>query len=127
MIKNGRDYLISETSTTTPNLSGPVSNWLQPLILEIVTTEIINYSTRQIKKKIETSGIIAPFTSEDLQVMPIGQREWQWFSVYLASLILKNNDKFIYRDKIFKVMSTIDYTSYGYASYTAIGDFQGGD
>ena len=109
-----------------PNMSNTLTEWLIPLSLEKVTQSIIDGDAVKTTETINFMGVFQPLKDEQLQFKEEGQRSWSWYWIHAqaGSLSLQTQDKIIFNNVRYKVMSVKDYSIYGYIEYEVIRDYE---
>ena len=110
-----------------PNMSNTLTSWLIPLTLEKITQSIVNGDVVQTTQKIDFKGVWQALKDEQLQFKEEGQRSWSWYWLHAqaGTLNLQTQDKIIFNNVRYKVMTVKDYSIYGYIEYEVIKDFEG--
>lgn len=116
----------NRTLADLPNMANTLNGWEIPLTLEKITQSVSEGDVIQTKTKIDFMGVFQPLRNEQLQFKPEGQRSWEWYWIHAKSgtLNLQTQDKIIFENKRFKVMSVKDYGLYGYIEYEVVRDYQ---
>lgn len=123
---NAKDKNLFQNTGTLPDMSSAILNYFQPMTFVRLVQEIVNFQVVDTPKKIQTEGVIQPFTPRQLTMRPEGQRAWSWFTVHaLPNLVLKPNEVISYNSIQYRVKSQTDYTIYGYVEYQIILDYKG--
>lgn len=109
-----------------PNMANTLTGWETKLTLEKITQSIVNGDAVKTSETIDFMGVWQPLKDEQLQFKPEGQRSWEWYWVHAkaGTLNLKTQDKIIFQDKRYKVMSVKDYSLNGYIEYEIIRDYE---
>lgn len=109
-----------------PNMAQTLTGWEVPLVLEKITQSIIDGDRVTSTKKINFLGVFQPLRDEELQFKPEGERSWEWYWIHAKSgtLNLKTQDKIIFQNKRYKVMSIKDYSLNGFIEYQIIRDYE---
>ena len=96
------------------------------LTLVKITQDIIEGEKATTEEKINFLGVWQPLRDEQLQFKPEGQRSWEWVWIHAKSgnLNLSTQDKIIFQNKRFKVMSVKDYSLNGYIEYELVRDYE---
>ena len=110
-----------------PNMANTLTSWQTPLTLEKITQSIVNGDAVKTTETIDFLGVWQPLRDEQLQFKAEGQRSWQWYWIHAkaGTLNLQTQDKIIFQDKRYKVMSVKDYSLNGYIEYEVIRDYEG--
>lgn len=116
----------NRTLADLPNMANTLNGWEIPLTLEKITQSVSEGDVIQTKTKIDFMGVFQPLRNEQLQFKPEGQRSWEWYWIHAksGSLNLQTQDKIIFENKRFKVMSVKDYGLYGYIEYEVVRDYE---
>lgn len=116
----------NRTLANLPNMANTLDGWEIPLTLEKITQDIVEGDAVKTKTKINFLGVFQPLRNEQLQFKPEGQRSWEWYWIHAKSgtLNLQTQDKIIFENKRFKVMSVKDYSLYGYIEYEVVRDYE---
>jgi len=124
MIKNARDIKIKD-SLDLPDVSAAVMQFLQPVKIGIIQKQQINGLTQEIPCYVDTQATKQPFSAQQLEIKPEGQRGWRWFTLHaLTNLDLKLDDVIILGELSYRVMQKYDYAEYGYYQYEIAEGFQ---
>lgn len=109
-----------------PQLNNPVASWSIPITLIKIVQSIVDGDRVETQQKITFKGVVQPLTDEKLQYKEVGERSWSWFWIHAVAgtLNLQTQDRIIWNNKKFKVMSVKDYSLYGYIEYEVILDYQ---
>ena len=113
--------------STSPsiNMSRALNGWLQKISLVVLGNEIVNSRVELVETDVETMGIFQPLEDDEIEQYPEGQRDWAWYSlISLPNLFAKINDRIIYNNLKYKIMSRKDWRANGYMYYTLIEDFE---
>lgn len=113
-------------SSGMPNMAGTLTGWEIPLTLVKVTQSIIDGDSVKTETLINFLGVWQPLRDEQLQFKPEGQRSWEWIWIHAksGSLNLSTQDKVIFNDKRYKVMSVKDYSLNGFIEYELVRDYE---
>lgn len=124
-IKNGKDINLSQTSGTLPDVSGAMQNWFQSMTFTTITKTLVNFSVVETSASITVPAVIQPYTIQQLQIRPEGERAFRWFTLHSDSALQLNvDDVVVYQTRKFRVMERGEYASYGYMEYHIIEDYQ---
>lgn len=111
-------------SSDLPDVSVGVMAFFQPLKIEIVTKEQVDGYTEKSKKCVHTHGVRQPFTAQQIQNKPEGQRAWRWHKIHLLSNVrIKVGDVLEICKVGYQIQVRNDYTEYGYVEYDAIEEY----
>ena len=126
-IKNAANTTLNKTPGTLPDLSGGMMNWFQKITFKLIIGQtVVNFRAVDEVEDKNFSGVIQPFTDQQLAIKATGERAWKWYTVHSdTTLDLKPGGKIIYQDTRYRVMSKANYTDYGYLKYEMVEDFQG--
>ena len=124
-IKNGSNTLLNNNPGTLPDVSGAMKNWFQKMTFIRIVKSIVNFRVKEVETEIVFQGVMQPFTKQQLQMKPEGQRSWKWYSLHAETeLVLDNDEKVLYLGDDYRVMNKGDYRQYGYVDYELVKDYQ---
>ena len=108
-----------------PQMNTTLSGWQVPLQIEKVRQKIVKGFVSFETELINFLGVWQPLKDEQLQFKPEGQRSWTWIWIHAKSgtLNLITQDKVIFNEKRYKVMSVKDYSLNGYIEYELVLDY----
>ena len=109
-----------------PQMGNTLSGWEIPLTLTRITQKIENGDSIKEETKINFQGVFQPLREDQLQFKPEGQRSWSWYWIHAKSgtLNLQTQDKIIFENVRYKVMSVKNYSLYGFIEYQVILDYE---
>ena len=109
-----------------PNMRNTLTGWEVPLTLIKIAQSVVEGDVVKTEQKIDFLGVFQPLKDEELQFKPEGERSWEWYWIHAKSgtLNLKTQDKIIFQDKRYKVMSVKDYSLNGFIEYQIIRDYE---
>lgn len=109
-----------------PNMAGTLNGWEVPLTFIKITQSIVDGDVVKTETPIQFMGVWQPLRDEELQFKPENQRSWSWYWVHAkaGSIDLQTQDKFIFQDKRYKVMSLKDYSLNGFIEYQVVRDYE---
>lgn len=112
--------------TGLPQMSNTLTGWESPLTLIKITQKMINGDVVKTEEAIDFLGCWQPLRDEELQFKPENQRSWSWYWIHAKSgtLNLQTQDKIIFQDKRYKVMSVKDYSLNGFIEYHIVRDYE---
>ena len=111
-------------SVGLPDVSQVVNSFLQPMLIGIVQTTMINGYANEIivYKKVKASR--QPM-AEQLAIRKEGDRSWRWHVIHATSeLDLATNDVVVLKNIRYRVMQRIDWAEYGFREYHAIETYK---
>lgn len=113
-------------SSGMPNMANTLTGWEVPLTLIKITQSIVDGDRVEKRTPINFLGCWQPLRDEQLQFKPEGLRSWAWYWIHAkaGTLNLKTQDKIIFNNVQYKVMSVKDYSLNGYIEYEVIVDYQ---
>lgn len=128
VIGNAANRPINQQNGTTPDVSGALFDWFQPMTFEVVVKETVGYQVVETTSPINFQGVIQPLTDRQLLLKPEGQRAWTWYLLFCQpSLTLQVDSIVIWNGKQTRVMSRKDYGLEGYVQYSLVQDWTGSD
>ena len=108
-----------------PNIQDALLGWMQKITISLLTKSVVDYQLKETNTNYETFGVLQPFTTKQLIIKPIGQRAWNWYSLWLkgTDIELHMDDVFLILGKRFRVMQKFEWDQYGFIEYQVIDDF----
>jgi len=124
MIKNGKDKAFGQSSAGLPDVSPAVMNLFQPVAVGIIkATQINGYTQTIISSRIKTKGVRIQ-TSNQLVISKTGERIWDSVEIYLLNDInLEADDLFLFQGIQYRVVTTEEWSEYGYNKYSVVQDY----
>jgi hypothetical protein len=124
-IRNAGNLTLSQQPAgTTPDVSGAMQDYFQPLVFEKITRAVVGFESQESTQAINCQGVWQPFTARQLFYKPEGQRAWSWFLLNAdLSCVLDDGDICLWRGKQTRVMSRKDFGLYGYVQYELVQDW----
>lgn len=109
-----------------PNMANTLNGWEVPLTFIKITQSIVDGDVVKTETPINFMGVWQPLRDEELQFKPENQRSWSWYWIHAksGSVDLQTQDKFIFKDKRYKVMSVKDYSLNGFIEYQVVRDYE---
>lgn len=124
-ILNGSSVSLSSNPGTLPNVSDAMANWFQLLTFTKITKQTVNFKLVETRTDFSFYGVKQPFTAQQLEMKPEGQRTWKWFTVHAyPNLVLVPDEVIFFGTQNFRVMQKLDYLEYGYLEYHIAQDYQ---
>lgn len=119
---------LNQAFSGMPQMSAAFSGWKILVDLLVIRQEIsagflINY-----EETINVRGTWQPFTDEQIELKPEGQRSWEWIDLHIegATMIFATNDRVLKNGLRYKVMARKDYTLNNFSEYHLIRDYDDG-
>lgn len=126
VIGNASQRPINLQNGTTPDVSGALFDWFQPMTMERVAKIVDDFQVVETPTIYNFQGVIQPLTERQLMLKPEGQRAWTWFALFCQpSLTLQVDDVVIWNSKQTRVMGRLDYALEGYVAYSLVQDWTG--
>lgn len=114
--------------TGLPNVAGAMRSWFQPLVFTQVEKTVVNYKNVETVTSLNFLGVWQPFTAQQLEMKPEGQRMWKWFMLHAEPTLALIPDEIVYyQDVRYRVMEKNDYQRYGYIEYHLVEDYEDDD
>lgn len=109
-----------------PNMSNTLTGWEVPITLVKVIQDVVDGELKTDETKISFMGVWQPLSSEQLNLLPEGQRSWEnvWIHCKSSDLNLETADKVIFKNRRYKITQKKDYGLNGYVEYMLIRDFE---
>lgn len=116
----------SELSGNAPQIKVAISRWSQSYTVTRIIQELDdNGYIKEVKTDDELNGFWQPFSDEDLQLLPEGQRNWRWFSFHVQGVHehLKYEEIVTIKDVDYRVMSIADFSDENYVEYRLVRNY----
>ena len=109
-----------------PQMGSTLNGWEVPLTLVKVTQAVVDGDVVKTETPINFMGVWQPLRDEELQFKPENQRSWSWYWIHAKSgtVELQTQDKFLFKNKRYKVMAVKDYSLNGFIEYHVIRDYE---
>lgn len=126
LIFNAKDLPLNQKSGLIPDVSNALKNWFQQMTFTLVNKSVSGFQAYETAVSQTFRGVFQPFSPKRLEIKPIGERNWSWFTVHSDTTLELNTDDCIeYLGKQYRVMEVFDFKLYGYFEYHMIEDFTG--
>lgn len=126
IINNASSRAINLQNGTTPDVSGALQDWYQPMVFETVVKTVSGFQVVETPTVYNFQGVIQPFTERQLLLKPEGQRAWTWFLMHSdTSLALQVDDVVNWLGIQTRVMSRGFYGLEGYIVWHLVQDYTG--
>lgn len=117
---------VSEMATDLPNVSDTIQGWFRPLELVFVKSVVENMVTKSSQQTYTISGVIQPFTNQELKLKPEGERKWKWKLLHTTPEVdLTPGENFNIRGTSYRVMGKADWSDYGTNVFELVEDYRG--
>lgn len=113
--------------TGMPQMRAAFAGWTSPMVFNrIVQTVQASGFVTSAESIVNVRGVWQPFSAEDIQLKPEGQRSWAWFMLHIEgnSSPFATNDRLEFNGVRYKVMLKKDYSLNNYTQYELIADYQ---
>ena len=112
-------------SRSMPQVRSTMAGWMRPMIIAVTRQKIVDGENKAFESRVSGSGVIQPFSDEELKLLPEGDRSWKNSMLHATdSVLLETNDDIEIRGIKYKVMGRKDYTDYGYLRYRIIETYR---
>lgn len=125
-IFNASNRPINEVAGTTPDVSGALTDYYQPMTFTLIGKEVVAFQAVETPIAIDFRGVVQSLTERQLLLRPEGERAWTW--LWLQSdlaLQLNVDDVVIWKGKQTRIMSKKDQGLYGFMEYQLVQDWTG--
>lgn len=126
IVFNASAVPLTSNPGTLPNMGGAMLDYFQPMVFTNVAKSVVGFQNVETPTTVNFQGVWQPFTDQQLNMRPEGQRQWLWFTLHAdPSLALMPDDVLDYLNVQYRVMMKRDYTEYGYIEYHLVNDYTG--
>lgn len=109
-----------------PDVSDALMSWFVPIDMLLITKSVVDFKNVEVATTISTQGVWQPFSAQQLNMKPQGQRSWKWFMLHTPiDFVLKTDDVVDFQGTRYRVMGKLDYALYGYLEYHLVDDYTG--
>ncbi len=125
-IRNAANYPIFSNAGTTPDVSGALRDYFQPMTFDKLIKAVAGFQNLETSVPINFRGILQPFSARQLFLKAEGQRAWTWFTLHAEPVLtLQVDDVVVWQGKQTRVMARKDYALYGFVEYELVQDWTG--
>ena len=109
-----------------PQMDTTLNGWEVPLVLIKITQNVIDGELVTSQQTFNFQGVWQPLSSEQLALLPEGQRSWENCCVHCKSgqLNLETADKVLFKGRRYKVTQKKDYGLNSFVEYMLIRDYE---
>ena len=109
-----------------PQMSTTLTGWEVPLTLIKIKQRIVDGELSTEENYIDFMGVWQPLKDENLNLLPEGQRSWEWIWIHARAteLNLETADKVIFKGKRYKVINKKDYGLNAFVEYQLCRDYE---
>ena len=109
-----------------PQMQTTLQGWEVEIIADYVKQEWVNGEVVEITKKEKLIGVRQPLKSEEVALLPEGQRSWAWYQLHIDSVYpqLKVQQKVTIKNEEYRVMAVKDYSLNGFYEYHVVKDYK---
>ena len=107
------------------NMSSILTSWEEPFVFEKIqyTSDGMGGFT-QTATPYNYRGVITSPSSNDLENLPEGYRQWAKYTIYTKTAIsINGGDKFLFQGVKYKIIDKTNNSLYGFYKYFLIQDF----
>lgn len=117
---------ISEAISNAPKIMAAISGWAQTYDITRIKQELDdNGYIEEVTTVDKLTGFWQPYSDEDLQLIPEGQRNWRWFAFHVQGphkpLVLSEIVKIKGID--YRVMAVADFSDENYMEYRLVNNY----
>lgn len=117
---------VGELMSRAPQMTTAISGWAQTYtITRIIQSLDDNGYVKEDKIDSDLTGFWQPYSDEDLQLIPEGQRNWRWFAFHVQGPHehLKFEEVVTIKDIDYRVMAIADFSDENYVEYRLVRDY----
>ena len=108
-----------------PKIQVALNGWESEIVLNKITTTIVDYEPVKTPQTITFNGVVQPLTAEALKLKPLDSRSWEWLMIHTRTQAeIETNDLIEYKGKKYKVMAKNDYSENGYYEYHLVEKYE---
>lgn len=111
-----------------PSMRQTLLGWMQKLILVRVQKTVKDFEEIEAFTEMVCSGVIQPFSAQEVSLLPEGQRSWRWSWLHTTpDVALRTDEVFKIAGIQYRVKGKTDYSDYGMIDYHLVQDYDGGN
>lgn len=120
----GNIPLSQQTMGSVPDVSGALLDYYQPMTFTPVGKVVSGFVVQETGNPLYFRGVLVPFDTRNLKLLPEGQRYWSWQHLYSDTALSLNVDDVIqYLGTQYRVMNAYDRSLGGYMEYIVVSDW----
>lgn len=117
---------VGESISRAPQITVAISGWAQTYtITRIIQSLDDNGYIKEEKVEEDLTGFWQPYSDEDLQLIPEGQRNWRWFAFHVQNphKHLKYEEIVEIKGVEYRVMAIADFSDENYVEYRLVRNY----
>lgn len=117
---------VGESISRTPQIAVAISGWAQTYtVTRIMQSLDDNGYIKEEKVEENLTGFWQPYSDEDLQLIPEGQRNWRWFAFHVQNPHehLKCEEIVEIKGVEYRVMAIADFSDENYVEYRLVRNY----
>lgn len=125
MIFDAKNVKIGAVPSTLPNMSDTLTSWFQNVTFIRITKSVVDFQVKEVQTPECFYGVRQPFSPQQLQMKPEGQRMWKWETIHATPALILIPDEIIkFENTKYRVSSKTDWKEYGYVEYHIVEDYK---
>jgi hypothetical protein len=123
-IQNAANTPLTFQQGTVPNMMEALTDYFQEMVFTKIVKTVVGFQVLETATNINFMGVIMPYSGRDLNLLPEGQRAWNWQTLFSQPVLtLFPDDVVTWQGRQVRVMSRKDYALYGYVEYSLVLDW----
>ena len=117
---------VSECIGNAPRIMAAISGWAQTYTITRLQQELDdNGYIKETQVDEDMTGFWQPYSDEDLQLIPEGQRNWRWFAFHVQGPHepLVFSEVVTIKDVDYRVMAVADFSDENYMEYRLVNNY----
>lgn len=117
---------VSESISNAPKITSAISGWAQTYTVTRIEQELdSNGYIKETYVESDLSGFWQPYSDEDLQLIPEGQRNWRWFAFHVQGphKMLALSEIVTIKEVEYRVMAVADFSDENYVEYRLVNNY----
>lgn len=117
---------VGELVSNAPKIMVAISGWAQKYEITRIKQNLDDDGYIEETKTVDTlTGFWQPYSDEDLQLIPEGQRNWRWFAFHVQG----PHDRLNFEEVVtikgidYRVMAIADFSDENYVEYRLVKDY----
>ncbi len=128
-LQNACNVPLNAQGGTLPYVQETLYDWLQPMVFTVVSKYTASFQLIEQITNIDFMGIAQPLQGRQLNIMPEGQRKWNYIQVHAqcdtngALVTLKPDDVIKYLGLQYRIITARNFSVFGYIEFILVENY----
>lgn len=116
---------VSELASSAPQITVAISGWSKTYTVTRIQQKLVGDYVEEVKVDDKMFGFWQPYSDEDLQLIPEGQRNWRWFAFHVQGPHehLRFEEIVTIKGVDYRVMAIADFSDENYVEYRLVNNY----